>query len=123
MMMDMSSFDEGIKETIALFDEIKAYIKEKFLQDEEEYRFQFVQEGNYLTFQTLVEDEVFMSKKVVFVLNKFDLINDEELVQEYKDLLFKQFSEYVKKEKKSEISPELLEKNCYLTSAGTYYGI
>ena len=123
MVMDMSRFDEGIKETIALFDEIKAYIKEKFLQDEEEYRFQFVQEGNYLTFQTLVEDEVFMSKKVVFVLNKFDLINDEELVQEYKDLLFKQFSEYVKKEKKSEISPELLEKNCYLTSAGTYYGI
>ena len=44
MVMDMSRFDEGIKETITLFDEIKAYIKEKFLQDEEEYRFQFVQD-------------------------------------------------------------------------------
>ena len=43
-----------------------------------------------------------MSKKVVFVLNKFDLINDEELVQEYKDLLFREFSEYVKKETDTE---------------------
>jgi translation elongation factor EF-Tu-like GTPase len=37
-----------------------------------------------------------MSKRVVFVLNKYDLINDEELLEEYKKQLVNIFSKYLK---------------------------
>jgi hypothetical protein len=41
MVMDMSRYDEGIRETNGLFDEIRVYIEQKFLQDEDDYKFTF----------------------------------------------------------------------------------
>lgn len=117
MVMDMSRYDEGIQETIDLFNEIKLYIKEKFLQDIDDFQFTFTQEDEYLVFNVIVEKEVFMSKKIVFVLNKFDLINDEELVTEYKNLLFEKLNQYFKKDKNLKLSQALLEKNIFITSA------
>ncbi|MBQ5945037.1 hypothetical protein IJL65_01160 [bacterium] len=43
-----------------------------------------------------VDGELFMTKRVVFVLNKYDLINDEELLEEYKKQLVQIFNEYLK---------------------------
>ena len=123
MVMDMSRYDEGIQETIDLFNEIKLYIKEKFLQDIDDFQFTFTQEDEYLVFNVIVEKEVFMSKKIVFVLNKFDLINDEELVTEYKNLLFEKLNQYLKKDKNLKLSQALLEKNIFITSAWTYFWI
>jgi translation elongation factor EF-Tu-like GTPase len=37
-----------------------------------------------------------MTKRVVFVLNKYDLINDEELLEEYKKQLIQIFNDYLK---------------------------
>jgi translation elongation factor EF-Tu-like GTPase len=37
-----------------------------------------------------------MTKRVVFVLNKYDLINDEELLAEYEKLLVQIFTNYLK---------------------------
>jgi translation elongation factor EF-Tu-like GTPase len=37
-----------------------------------------------------------MTKRVVFVLNKYDLINDEELLAEYEKLLVQIFTDYLK---------------------------
>jgi hypothetical protein len=95
MVMDMARYDEGIQETIDLFDEIISYIEEKFLQGVEEYFFTFEQEEELLSFNVYVDDEIFLSKRVVFVLNKYDLINDEELVGEYVKLLVERFETYI----------------------------
>jgi translation elongation factor EF-Tu-like GTPase len=37
-----------------------------------------------------------MTKRVVFVLNKYDLVNDEELLAEYEKLLIQIFTDYLK---------------------------
>jgi translation elongation factor EF-Tu-like GTPase len=37
-----------------------------------------------------------MTKRVIFVLNKYDLINDEELLAEYENLLVNIFTDYLK---------------------------
>jgi hypothetical protein len=50
MVMDMSRYDAGIQETINLFDEIIAYLKEKFLQEVMDYDFAFQQEGDLISF-------------------------------------------------------------------------
>ena len=152
MVMDMSRYDQGIQETISLFDEIIAYIKDKFLQQVEDYQFTFEQEGDYLTFNVYADKELFMSKRVVFVLNKYDLINDEEVVEEYKNLIVDRFLLYVGRPPSEGgiqggadgdliVPPDKGEgakrkgvcvgvwrkggilKNCFVTSAGTYYGI
>jgi hypothetical protein len=123
MVMDMARYDEGIQETISLFDEISYYIEDKFLQEVEEYHFAFEQEGELISFNVYVEDEFFMSKRVVFVLNKYDLINDEELVEEYQKQLVERLSIYLEENGFSQLSESLIRKNIFVTSAGTYYGI
>ncbi len=125
MIMDMSRYDQWIQETNGLFDEIRLYIEEKFLQDDEhsDYEFKFEKNWNWIEFNVYVDDELFMSKKVVFVLNKYDLINDEELLEEYKKQLIQIFSEYLKKHKYSTLPEELIRKNIFVTSAGTYFWI
>jgi translation elongation factor EF-Tu-like GTPase len=43
-----------------------------------------------------VDGDLFMTKRVVFVLNKYDLINDEELLAEYEKLLIQIFTDYLR---------------------------
>ena len=123
MVMDMARYDQGIQETISLFDEIIYYIEDKFLQEVENYSYQFEQEGEYLTFKVYVDEEVFMTKRVVFVLNKYDLINDPELIEEYKKQLVDRFFSYLEENGFKKLKESLIEKNCFVTSAGTYHGV
>jgi GTPase involved in cell partitioning and DNA repair len=123
MVMDMSRYDEGIQETISLFDEIIYYIEDKFLHEVEDYQFVFEQEGDLLSFEVYVDTELVMSKKIIFVLNKYDLINDPELVEEYKKQLVDRFSVYLTDNGFNQLSEPLIRKNIYITSAGTYFGV
>lgn len=120
MVMDMARYDEWIKETNWLFDEIRLYIEQKFLQDEEDYYFAFEKQWNYINFNVYVDDELFMSKRVVFVLNKYDLINDEELLQEYESQLIQIFWEYLKEHWYKSLPEDVIKKNIFVTSAWTY---
>jgi GTPase Era involved in 16S rRNA processing len=123
MVMDMTRYNEGIQETISLFDEIMWYIEEKFLQGVEKYRFAFEQEGEMIAFQVYKDEELFMSKRIVFVLNKYDLINDAELVNEYQQELISRFTLYLREKGFHQLSDSLITTNIFITSAGTYYGI
>jgi GTP-binding protein len=123
MIMDMSRYDEGIQETINLFDEIMYYIEDKFLAGVEDYAFSFKQEENLITFQVTVDDGVVLSKRVIFVLNKYDLINDEELIAEYQKQLVERFSIYLTDNGFDQLSEALIRTNTFVTSAGTYYGL
>ncbi|MBQ9554338.1 hypothetical protein IJU97_05355 [bacterium] len=58
-----------------------------------------------------------MNKKVVLVLNKWDLLNDDEILKEYKKTLFSELNTFLKNKKYGKISDDVLEKNTFLTSA------
>jgi GTPase Era involved in 16S rRNA processing len=123
MITDMSRYDQGIQETIDLFDEIIYYIEDKFLQGKEDYTFSFQPSEHLISFVVAVEDEVVMSKRVVFVLNKYDLINDSELVEEYQKQLVDRFSAYLTERGYQPLPASLIRENIFITSAGTYYGL
>lgn len=125
MVMDMSRYDQWIQETNWLFDEIRIYIEDKFLQDVDssDYKFTFEKQWDWINFNVYVDDELFMTKRVVFVLNKYDLINDEELLEEYKKQLVQIFSEYLKQHKYKSLPEELIRNNIFVTSAWTYQWI
>jgi 50S ribosomal subunit-associated GTPase HflX len=70
------------------------------------------------------EKEVILEKRIIFVINKYDLINDEEIINEEMFLLHKKMIEYFKKNKISKkITQKLLEKYTYFVSAATHHGI
>lgn len=85
--------------------------------------FVFREEEGLIIFEVEKNDEIILSKKILFVLNKRDLINDEEILNEYKTTLFGQVNDFLASKRLAKLSPRLLEENCFVTSAGTYQGV
>jgi GTPase involved in cell partitioning and DNA repair len=92
---DLSRFEQGIHETIELFEEIVSYLKIKFWE-EDEMNYVFREEDWYIVFEVDKDDEVLLTKKVVLVLNKWDLLNDEEILKEYKKTFFSSLNNFLK---------------------------
>ena len=119
---DISRFEQWIKETVELFEEIVSYLKIKFWEDEE-MQYVFREENWYIVFEVDKNDEVLLSKKVIIVLNKRDLLNDEEILKEYKKTFFTTLNEFLKEKWYWVLSKDVLEKNTFLTSAWTYHWV
>lgn len=85
--------------------------------------FVFREEDGLICFEVEKEDEVILSKKILFVLNKRDLLNDEEILKEYKTALWGQINEFLANKRLAKLPAYLLESNTFVTSAGTYQGV
>ena len=120
---DLGRFEAGMRETIQLIDEIMLYLKQKFADEDEELNFIFREENGLICFEVEKNDEVIISKRLLFVLNKWDLINDEEVLKEYKAVFYDNINTFLKERRLAQLSLSLLEKNTFTTSAGTFYGI
>ncbi len=119
---DLSRFESWIKETVGLFHEIIRYITNRF-GEEEALQFVFREESGFLVFEAEKNDEILISKKIVLVLNKRDLLNDEEILREYKKTLFAEIQEFLKDGNFGRLSIEALENNTFTTSAGSFFGV
>ena len=120
---DLGRFEAGMRETIQLIDEIMLYLKQKFADEDEELNFIFREENWLICFEVEKNDEVIISKRLLFVLNKWDLINDEEVLKEYKAVFYDNINIFLKERRLAQLSLSLLEKNTFTTSTGTLYGI
>ena len=83
----------------------------------------FREEDWYIVFEVDKDDEVLLTKKVVLVLNKWDLLNDEEILKEYKKTFFSSLNNFLKEKWYWSLNDKILEKNTFLTSAWTYHGV
>ena len=119
---DLSRFEQGIHETIELFEEIVSYLKIKFWE-EDDLNYIFREENWFIVFEVEKNDEVLLSKKILIVLNKWDLLNDEEILKEYKKTLFKSLNEFLSSRKYWKLSDKVLENNTFVTSAWTYHWV
>ena len=120
---DLSRFESGIEETVQLIEEIMIYLTKKFSEEEGDLSFVFREENGLISFEVAKDDEVILTKKILFIFNKWDLINDEEILAEYKKVFFDQVNEFLSSKSLPRLDVQLLEKNIFLTSAGTYYGV
>ncbi len=120
LVNDCSRYESGIQEIIDIFDEIISYIDEKF--DNPDIS---IEENNWMiTLFAKQDDEIILEKRIIFAINKYDLINDEEIINEEMHLLHKNILEYFKKNKLAKkITTKLLEKYTYFVSAATHHGI
>lgn len=123
LILDLARYDTGFQEVTDLLDELTQYIQEKCdPESEEEIQIEIKKEGEMITLYARYDDRVILEKRILFALNKFDLVNDEEIVTEYKAQLKKVVLKYFKKfDTKKTITDKILDKNIFTVSAATHY--
>lgn len=64
-----------------------------------------------------------MQKMIQFVINKHDLIGDEEIVTEYRNAFWTKLKKYAKKKRKCDLSDNILYHTTFIVSAATHHGL
>ena len=123
VILDLARYDTGFQEVTDLLDELTQYIQEKCdPESEEEIQIEIKKEGEMITLYARYDDRVILEKRILFALNKYDLVNDEEIVKEYIVQLKKVLLTYLKKfDSKKTITDKILDKNIFIVSAATHY--
>lgn len=120
LVSDCARYETGVQEIIDIFDEIITYIEDKF----ENPTITIEEDKGMVTLFAKQNDETILEKRLIFLINKFDLINDEDILNEEMHLLHKNILTYFKTKKLSKkISKTLLEKYTFFVSAATHHGI
>jgi len=129
IIMDMYNFDKGIQEWVDLLLELFSFIQNK-LHEEQRLNITIWADKDALLLNVRkwdiwVEENLFMQKQIMFAFNKFDLIQDEEIVQEYintfkVDIRKLKFNDKIFFKK---IDDDILNKNIFVISAATHQNL
>ena len=100
IVLDIDRYDTGLSEAADLLTELMQYIKHKCDPEaEEEIQVDIKAEEGMLTLYAYYEDRVVLEKRLVFLVNKYDLVNDQEILKEYTTQLTTQLLAFFKKNK------------------------
>jgi len=107
-VLDASRYEDSLKEVEVLKQELEKYIKTKLLTDEElnilwkiewidnidenNLKITYEQENNSILMKVYLDDKLLFSKFLVFLINKVDLVQDEEILQELEQELVKKIN-------------------------------
>lgn len=131
---DLSQYESGMDDALTLMEEIREYIIDQFVgsTDFEEpivdvtFAIQIIDRQihrlTYLHFED-EEPRLFMDKMLVFVLNKYDLINDQEIVDMYRDELMKHVQQYFGQTFSFDLTEKNIADNTFVISGATRYGL
>jgi len=67
--------------------------------------------------------KIILNKKIVFAINKYDLVSDPEIIEEYKKQFLKNLNIYLRKNFFYEIETESFKKNTFVVSAASHFGL
>jgi 50S ribosomal subunit-associated GTPase HflX len=109
-----------MNEIPTLLNEIFLYIDQKF----DSPKVTIIQEDDMITLYAKKDDEILLEKRLMFLVNKYDLINDTEILEEYKKQFFEDIIAFFKSKKiGTKITKTALKKNTFTISAATHLGI
>lgn len=124
LMADISRYDKGITEIPELLDEICAYVHNKLGGLDKKVEIQIREDNGFITLYAYEEGELIIEKRMIFLINKYDLINDQEILKEYQQQLIKEILKFFKTNKIwSKITTKLLSENIFALSAATHFGV
>lgn len=119
-VLDIARYDQWINDIQDLLLEIVDYLHAKFDVDQTE----ITSQKDMITFFAYKDGEVVIEKRVVFMINKFDMVNDLDIVKEYKSIVFENINKFIKSKKIwKALDKKLLEENTFTVSAITRYGL
>lgn len=82
-----------------MLEEIITYTRTKFSKDPNAVEVQIREDSGFITLYIYEEEKLVIEKRIVFLINKYDLVNDAEILKEYKQQFRKQILDFFKKNK------------------------
>ncbi len=116
---DIARYEEWIKETTNLISEIIIFLQQKF--DNPEIVFTYNEKE--LIIDIIKDWKIILHKKILFLINKYDIVDDEEILKEYEKSLLKEINTVFKKFEKKAITQKLFESICFEVSSFTGHWI
>gem|GEM_PF-1864577 len=132
---DITRYESGMTDVAMLFAELKQYVEEKFghtdyfgdpisdvsvqiHQDHENNALYFIMEATQNGQQKML-----MKKLMQFVINKQDLVSDDEIETEYKHSMRKELQQYFSQTFDIQIADSILLHCTHIVSSATHHGI
>lgn len=120
IVCDGSRYDSGIQEVIDLFQEIMDYVDQKFDNPDIE----IIEKDGMITLLASHDDEIILEKRIIFLINKYDLINDPEIIWEERRIMEEQLNIFREQRATGDgVTKDLLNKYILEVSAATRHGI
>lgn len=124
MIGDISRYDQWIIEIPQLLEEICTYTRTKFSKDPNAVDIQIKEDKGMITLFIYEEGKLVIEKRMLFLINKYDLVNDADILKEYKAQFRKQILDFFKKNKIwIKITKKLMDEHTFTVSAATHFGI
>lgn len=124
LMADISRYDQWITEIPELLQEIIAYTNNKLGGEDKYLEVQIREDDGFITFYAYEEGKVIIEKRMMFLINKYDLVNDKDILKEYQEQLYNQILDFFKKNKIwTKITKKLLTQHTFTLSAATHLGV
>ncbi len=82
-----------------MLEEIIAYANNKLGGEDKYLEVQIRENEGFITFYAYEEGNLVIEKRMMFLINKYDLINDKEILKEYQEQLRKEILAFFKKNK------------------------
>lgn len=124
LMCDISRYDKWISEIPELLQEIIDYINNKLGGEDKYLEIQIREDQGFITFYAYEEGKLVIEKRIMFLINKYDVVNDQEILKEYQEQLWKELLLFFKNKKIwTKITTSLLKKHTFTISAVTHFGI
>jgi hypothetical protein len=77
-----------------------------------------------LTLIAKKDKEIILEKRLVLVLNKYDLVNDPEITKEYMNTCINELLDFLKEKKRGKkLTKKIIQENSFIVSAATHYGL
>jgi hypothetical protein len=80
-------------------EEICTYTRTKFSKDPNAVEIQIREDKGMITLFIYEEEKLVIEKRMIFLINKYDLVNDPDILKEYKAQFRKEILEFFKKNK------------------------
>lgn len=130
----MDSYEAGFSKLTTVFDEIVSYIQQRFVGSTE-----FGDEITQVSMDLQVDEndtillhcavdlggrcEVLFEKAIHILANKYDMVNDEDIAQEFIQSLASHLHTHFQTQRGWTVSTDILLKNSFIVSAATHRGI
>ena len=122
LVVDIARYDTWILEVNDLLSEIFSYVEQKFIVHPKDMWIK--KDGKYLLFYAKKDGEIILEKRILFVINKYDLVGDLEIVGEYEIQLRDDILKFLRSKKSlGKITKVTLKDNSVTVSAITRYGL
>lgn len=121
LVTDVSRYENWMTEITELLQEIMQYTQEKLIWVDKEPLFEFEEKYWMINFKLSYDWEVVFEKIMIFAINKYDLLNDEEILNEYKKTLFNQINIFLKQRIWKTLDVKVLDHNTIVMSGYTRF--